>query len=365
MTSPVHAKSNDPGVPAVSGVNSATPKTGDGVLGTSASGNGVHGVSVSSFGVLGESKSGRGVVALSDTDYALRAASRTMPGVRSSSEEGNAIEGWSKGTRAGVIGLNDAGGTGVAGRSVTGFGVQGDVTSGVGVRGTATAGVGVEGICNDGDGVVGVGVRGVVGRSSKFQGVYGWSAENAGVVGESDGLSGVYAMSHHPTNAGLFATNDQGGPAAYLKGDVLITGVINLLGGDIAENFDAEDDAEVELGSVVVVRASGRVGVTTLDYDTAVVGVVAGAPGFRPALLLDTADTGQPRLGVTLIGKVMCLVDATYAPVAAGDFLTTSNTAGHAMKLTRPERSFGAILGKALAPLSTGRALVPVLAMLR
>ena len=69
MTSPVHAKSNDVGVPAVSGVNSATPKTGDGVFGTSAGGTGVHGVSVSSFGVLGESKSGRGVVALSDTDY--------------------------------------------------------------------------------------------------------------------------------------------------------------------------------------------------------------------------------------------------------------------------------------------------------
>lgn len=365
MTSPVHTKSNDPGVPAISGVNSAVPKSGDGVLGTSATGTGVHGVSVDSFGVLGESKSGRGVVALSDTDYALRAASRTMPGVRSSSEEGNAIEGWSKGARAGVVGLNDADGTGVAGRSATGVGLQGDVATGVAVRGVATGGTGVEGICNDGDGVVGVGVRGVVGRSPKFQGVYGWSRENAGVVGESDQLSGVYAIGHHPTNAGLFATNDKGGPAAFLKGDLLVTGVINLLGGDIAENFDAEDDAEVELGSVVVVRASGRVGVTTIDHDTAVVGVVAGAPGFRPALLLDSAGSPNSRLGVTLIGKVMCLVDATYAPVAAGDFLTTSRTAGHAMKLTRPECSFGAILGKALAALPTGRALVPVLAMLR
>ena len=365
MTSPVHAKSANATTPALEGENTATPKSGDGVLGTSAGGTGVHGVSVSAFGVLGESKTGRGVVAISDSDYALRAASRAMPGVRASSEEGTAIEGWSKGAQTGVIGLNNADGTGLAGRSTSGIGTRGDVNSGVGVLGAAGTGTGVEGVCSDGDGVVGQGRRGVVGRSPTFQGVYGWSGENAGVVGESDQLSGVWAISHHRTNAGLFATNDNGGPAAFFKGDLLVTGVINLLGGDIAENFDVEDDNEIALGSVVVVRESGRVGVTTTDHDTAVVGVVAGAPGFRPALLLDSESTGRPRLGVTLIGKVMCLVDAGYAPIRAGDFLTTSNTAGHAMRISEPERSFGAILGKALAPLATGRALVPVLAMLR
>lgn len=364
MTSPIHADSNDPGVPALSGLNTGSPKGGDGVLGTSAHGIGVRGVSVASSGVLGESKTGRGVVALSDTDYALRAASRTMPGVRASSEEGSAIEGWAKGNNVGVVGLNDAGGVGTSGRSATGIGAQGIVTTGTGVQGLSGGGIGVQGICDTGDGVVGSGRRGVVGRSETFQGVYGWSGDNAGVVGESDRLSGVYAIGHHPTNAGLFATNDKGGPAAFFRGDVLVTGVINLIGGDIAENFDAED-ADVRQGSVVVVRASGRVSVTTVPYDTAVVGVVAGAPGFRPALMLDSGTRAGPRLSVTLIGKVMCLVDASFGPVAAGDFLTSSQTPGHAMKLTYPDRAFGAILGKALAPLNSGRSLVPMLAMLR
>jgi hypothetical protein len=65
------------------------------------------------------------------------------------------------------------------------------------------------------------------------------------------------------------------------------------------------------------------------------------------------------------MGKVMCLVDATSVPVKAGDLLTSSPTPGHAMKLTAHERGVGAVVGKALRSLESGRGLVPVLAMLR
>ena len=51
--------------------------------------------------------------------------------------------------------------------------------------------------------------------------------------------------------------------------------------------------------------------------------------------------------------------------VALGDLLTTSDTAGHAMKAVDPRRAFGAILGKALQPLSEGRGLIPVLVALQ
>ena len=41
-------------------------------------------------------------------------------------------------------------------------------------------------------------------------------------------------------------------------------------------------------------------------------------------------------------------MDAGYAPVGVGDLLTTSPTAGHAMRAEDPVRAFGATIGKAL-----------------
>jgi len=42
--------------------------------------------------------------------------------------------------------------------------------------------------------------------------------------------------------------------------------------------------------------------------------------------------------------------------------LTTSDTPGYAMKATDPLRAFGAVVGKALRPLSEGQGMIPVLA---
>jgi hypothetical protein len=58
---------------------------------------------------------------------------------------------------------------------------------------------------------------------------------------------------------------------------------------------------------------------------------------------------------VTLGAYPFCKVDADVAPVAVGDLLTTSATRGHR------GAALGAVLGKAMAPLESGRGLVPVL----
>ena len=65
------------------------------------------------------------------------------------------------------------------------------------------------------------------------------------------------------------------------------------------------------------------------------------------------------------MGKVYCQVDASYAAVAAGDLLTTSPTAGFAMRASDRQRAFGAVVGKALKPLASGRGLVPILVTLQ
>jgi hypothetical protein len=45
--------------------------------------------------------------------------------------------------------------------------------------------------------------------------------------------------------------------------------------------------------------------------------------------------------------------------------LTTSPTRGHAMKATDPLQAFGAVLGKALRPLTEGQGLIPILVALQ
>ena len=60
-----------------------------------------------------------------------------------------------------------------------------------------------------------------------------------------------------------------------------------------------------------------------------------------------------------------CKVDADIAAIAVGDLLTTSTTKGHAQKVLESERAIGAIIGKALSSLSSGKGKIPVLVMLQ
>jgi len=66
---------------------------------------------------------------------------------------------------------------------------------------------------------------------------------------------------------------------------------------------------------------------------------------------------------VALSGIVLCKADAGYGPIQIGDPLTTSPTAGHAMRTDDPAQ--GTILGKALEPMEDGTGAIKVLVMLR
>ena len=65
------------------------------------------------------------------------------------------------------------------------------------------------------------------------------------------------------------------------------------------------------------------------------------------------------------MGKTECLVDASAAPIEVGSLLTTSPFRGHAMRVRDPLRAFGAVIGKALRPLASGRGRIPILIALQ
>ena len=304
---------------------------------------------------------------------AMWATSAHGRGVVAVSEDGVPLWGETKNGRA-VVGAVDSDGTGVWGETQTGRAVVGvvDAGAGTGVWGETTNGTGVIGKDNaGGDGVVGEGRRGVVGRSPTYQGVYGWSDQNAGVVAESQRFHALYGVSHGQNNAGVFAYNDGGGWAAsfqgrvHVEGDLTVSGDVVLTNADCAEDFTVVDPGSADPGTVMVLTDDGALAASGSAYDSRVAGVVSGAGTYRPGIVLDRASPGTTRRPVALIGKVWCKVDATEEPLAVGDLLTTSHTVGHAMKATDAQRAFGAIIGKALAPLASGRGLVPILVALQ
>ncbi|WP_223980407.1 hypothetical protein [Arthrobacter sp. NicSoilB8] len=243
-----------------------------------------------------------------------------------------------------------------------GTGVWGEAENGAGIVGKDNAG---------GDGVVGEGRRGVVGKSPTFQGVYGWSEQNAGVVGESQTFHALYGVSHGPNNAGVFAYNDGGGFAAMFDGLVAVDGNLRVSGdvylknGDCAEDFEVVQPDLAEPGTVLVVVTDTTLTASAIPYDRRVAGVVSGAGTYRPGIILDRSQPSESRRPIALMGKVFCKVDATEHPIEVGDLLTTSSTAGHAMKATDPARAFGAVIGKALGAFPSGRGLIPILVALQ
>ncbi len=143
------------------------------------------------------------------------------------------------------------------------------------------------------------------------------------------------------------------------------SGDIILRNADCAEEFEVRIDIEVEPGAVLVLEPDGRLAVSSKPYDTCVAGVVSGADGVRPGIVLGRTPGAKNRLPIGLAGKVMCNVDASFGPIEVGTLLTTSPRAGYAMAATDRERAFGAVLGKAMARLASGSGRVPVLVALQ
>ena len=144
------------------------------------------------------------------------------------------------------------------------------------------------------------------------------------------------------------------------------SGDIEFLNADVAEEFDvsAEVRPHADPGTVMTLDSEGALVPCEQAYDQRVLGIVAGAGGFRPGIVLDKRQAAN-RLPVAMVGKAYCFVDADPEPIAVGDMLTTSARRGHAMKASDRERAFGAVIGKALSPVRRGRQLVPVLVNLQ
>ena len=150
-------------------------------------------------------------------------------------------------------------------------------------------------------------------------------------------------------------------------------GIVNVLeirgGSDLSEQFEINTrDAEGEPGTVVCIDPAnpGKLVVCDHAYDSTVAGIISGAGGVNPGMLMgqhgSVADGEHP---VALTGRVYVQASACNGSIRPGDLLTTSDSPGHAMKVTDHSRAQGAVLGKAMTALTDGTDLVLVLVSLQ
>ncbi|HKX46251.1 MAG TPA: hypothetical protein VJP77_06080 [Planctomycetota bacterium] len=286
------------------------------------------------------------------------------------------------------------------------WGVRADTqsTSGIAVRGEAFAS---SGTC--------YGVYGIASSPQGFAGYFRNNAAGSGAYVEGAGLGASQAALrvHNPQSTqgmAAFISNSSGFHTAHLEnfsdlagggvlwlknraGGTFITAVdennewqfwvdkngktstkvLQILGGsDLSEGFDVAP-AEVEAlapepGLVVCIdpERPGKLVVSSRAYDRTVAGVLSGAGGVQPGMVMSqegsVADGEHP---VALTGRVFVRCDAGERPIAPGDLLTTAERAGHAMRADDAARAQGAILGKAMTGLESGTGLVLVLVSLQ
>jgi hypothetical protein len=152
----------------------------------------------------------------------------------------------------------------------------------------------------------------------------------------------------------------------------LITKVLEITGGsDLSEQFKiTKPSREIPLdpgrGVVIDPENPGALTVSSKSYDRRVAGIISGAGGLNPGMLMgqkgSMADGSKP---VALTGRVYCWADTINGAIEPGDLLTTSNTPGHAMKVTDTAKAQGSVIGKAMMGLTNGKGLILVLVSLQ
>lgn len=195
----------------------------------------------------------------------------------------------------------------------------------------------------------------------------GLMSQDQGRLWTIQSSSGIYTGDLAPLNDTFQIIDRTAGKARLIidnAGKVSV-GVLTITGGsDVAEPFKMTRHG-IPKGAIVSIDPDhpGALEMSSRAYDTRVAGVVSGANGLKPGLSLRAL--GRSGRDVALSGRVYALADATQEPIAAGDLLTSSDIPGHCMRVSDHARAQGAIIGKAMSALASGRGRILVLVSLQ
>jgi len=216
--------------------------------------------------------------------------------------------------------------------------------------------------------------------SIKGSGLHSHSSKGHGVVGV--GNSSYYTPYGNVPNysnlsysyGGIFGATGTNGRALGVDGSAYATG--SFSGGkalDIAE-WAKVSDKSIGAGDVLVIDVSNSSTFKKSDgtYSTTVAGIVSTDPNYlagniseKGELLTREEIEKKGYRMLALVGQVPCNVSDENGPINIGDLLTTSSTPGYAMKVVDKVKAMGAIVGKALEPLNSGKGKIKVLLSLQ
>jgi hypothetical protein len=220
------------------------------------------------------------------------------------------------------------------------------------------------------------GIINAEGRKVFQTGSSSWFGDYTGINSGKDWNGGAEPVSVVAGSNGVYFTkgDGSGAPHKVLLAHINTSGQLGVKslsitgGSDIAEPFEVKNTDAVKAGMVMAIDPDhpGCLKIADRAYDTRVAGVVSGAGGISPGVILTQENsTLNGSTHIALSGRVYCLAEAAQDPIEPGDMLTTSDKPGHAMKATDRERFFGAVIGKAMTPLEKGTGLVLVLVSLQ
>jgi len=125
--------------------------------------------------------------------------------------------------------------------------------------------------------------------------------------------------------------------------------VMEIEGADLIEDFKTGGVSHAP-GSVLAIDPSNPdiLHAASTPYDSRVIGIVSGAGNVRAGLRLGQGGPLGGDTPIALTGRVYVRCNTENGAIEPGQLLTSSSASGVAMRASDSERSFGAVIGKAL-----------------
>lgn len=151
----------------------------------------------------------------------------------------------------------------------------------------------------------------------------------------------VFAVVQTSSTSGTIAFQFKvaNGQTVVIKKDSILTYQVYPNAADYAEVYYSKD-LSIGAGDVVRIDGSLTAGIrkSSQPYDNALIGVVSTKPAY---LIGDVGDGSGTPVPLALAGRVPIKVTTINGPIEPGDYLTSSNIPGVAMKATQPGQTIG------------------------
>lgn len=204
-------------------------------------------------------------------------------------------------------------------------------------------------------------------KNNFYVNALGLGTANNLTVGGNAGIGTTSPGAKLEVSGSVKLTAGSGGSIVFQDGTTQSTAYTGVIcGGDYAESVDvAGDRTKYAPGDVLVIDPdiSGQFLKSAEPYSTSVTGIYSTKPGTVGRR--QASPKSDAEVPMAMVGIVPTKVSTENGPIRRGDLLVTSSTVGYAMKGTDRSKMFGAVIGKALDNLDSGKGLIEVVVTLQ